>query len=101
MNGSPAHPASCRTLQAGSLRSPINRAARLAVLTIDFVANLIVVTSRGAGKLVATFRYKIWILPVGPGTVFRSHRIGRQFELEDPVWVAGKFQNEEPLRSAE
>jgi hypothetical protein len=52
-------------------------------------------------KLLTPFRYKIRVLPVGPGAVFRPHRIRWHLEPEKSVCIAGKFQHEEPLRSAE
>ena len=52
-------------------------------------------------RLLTPFRYKIRVLPVGPGAVFRPHRIRWQLEPENSVCIAGKFQHEEPLRSAE
>ena len=70
-------------------------------LIIHFVANLIFVSAGGVRRLLASFRYKVRVLPVGPGAVFLSHWIGRQLELENSVCVAGKFQHEETLRSAE
>src|SRR4029077_3125464 len=73
----------------------------LSVLVIHLVANLIFVSARGVRRPLAPFRYKVRILPVGPGAVFRPHWIGRQLEPENSVCVAGKFQHEEPLRSAE
>ena len=51
--------------------------------------------------MLASLRYEIRVLPVGPGAVFRSHRICRQLEPENSVCVAGKFQHEETLRSSE
>jgi hypothetical protein len=43
----------------------------LSVLVIHFVADLILVSARGARRLLAPFRYKVRVLPVRPGAVFR------------------------------
>ena len=80
---------------------PTKWQSSLSVLVIHFVANLIFVSARGVRRLLAAFRYKVRVLPVGPGAVFRPHWIRRQLEPENSVCVAGKFQHEEPLRSAE
>src|SRR5438552_2027214 len=57
----------------------------LSVLVIHLVANLIFVSAKGARRLLASFCYKVWVLPVGPGAVFRPHWIGRQLEPENSV----------------
>src|SRR6266480_1351270 len=77
------------------------RQSSLSVLVIHLVANLILVSARGVRRLLAPFCYKVWVLPVGPGAVFRPHWIGRQLKPENSVRVAGEFQHEEPLRSPE
>src|SRR5439155_12552444 len=43
---------------------------------------------RSGEKAARPFRYKVRILPVGPGTVFRPHWIGRLLVLENLVYVA-------------
>src|SRR5262245_24840295 len=63
----------------------------LAVLIIHFVANLKLVSARGARRLLAAFRYKVRILPIRPGAVFRPHRIGRQLEAKKFVFATGEF----------
>src|SRR4030095_6779451 len=99
-----------RQYQAARPQSPVNalRTTRstesqssLSVLIIHFIPNLIFVSARGMRGLLAPFGYKVRVLPVGPGAVFRPHWIRRQLEPEDSVCGVRKFQHEEPLRSAE
>ena len=73
----------------------------LSVLIIHFLANLVLISISGARRLLAAFRYKVWVLPAGPGAVFLSHWVCRQFEPKNSVCVAWKFQHEKALRSAE
>src|SRR6185312_7466802 len=78
-----------------------NRVSRSSVLIIHFVPDLILVSARGAGRLLARFRYKVRVLPVRPGAVILPHWICRQLEPENFVLLTRKFQNEETLRSSE
>ena len=74
--------------------------AALPILIIHLVPNLIIASARGASRLLAGFRDEVRVLPLGPGAVFRPHRVGWQTELEDSVFTAGKFQHKQALRRA-
>ena len=80
--------------------SPKNGRSSLSVLIVQFVANLVVAATREVSRLLAGFRNEVWVLPLRPGAVFRLHRVGREMELENAVFAAGKFQNEQALRRA-
>src|SRR5438552_11828390 len=74
--------------------------AALPILIIHLVPNLIIASARGASRLLAGFRDEVRVLPLRPGAVFHPHRVGWQMELEDSVFTAGKFQDEQALRRA-
>src|SRR2546422_5795498 len=70
-------------------RAKRKRGAGLSLLIVQFVANLIIASARWTSRLLAGFRDEVRGLPLGPGAVFRPHRIGWQMELEDSVFTAG------------
>src|SRR5262249_27613321 len=53
------------------------RSGRLAILVIDFVSNLVVVSAGEASRLLIRFRHEVWLLPLRPGPVFRLHWVRR------------------------
>src|SRR5437773_2264303 len=80
--------------------SDVNRRVALAILIVQFVANLIVVSAGCPRRLLVSFSDVVRPLPIGPCAIFRLHWVGRQMKLEDPVFVPGKFQDEQAPRRA-
>src|SRR2546423_1343230 len=67
-------------------------------LVIHPVSNLVIVSAGKTSRLLIGFRHEIWILPFRPISIFRLHGIRREMKIENPVFVARKFENEQPPR---
>src|SRR5439155_15015021 len=74
--------------------------ARLSILVVHFVANLVVAPAGEASGFLVGFRHEVWLLPLKLGLVFCLQRIGRKMEVEDSIFVSREFQNEQSLRCA-
>src|SRR6058998_1975674 len=76
----------------------VNRALRLSILIIQFVADLVVAAARETRRLRAGFRNEVRVLPLRPAAVFRLHGVGRQTQIENSVFAPRKLQHEQALR---
>src|SRR5882724_2593478 len=67
------------------------RTARLSVLIVQLVADLIIASARGASRPLTGFRNEIRVSPLRPGAVLRFHGVGWKMELKNSVCPARKL----------